>query len=196
MNLPARAIAPPSFRARRRKRVAAFSLTELLVSTAITSFAIAGIMTTFIAIKRGYAATSDSIAETNRFVVVQDQLGLDLRNAVSVVASDPDRLSVGVRYFSDLPGSSRLVTYVFDAGTGRLTRTADGNTYHIMSDLSAAVFTYYRRSIGGEVASTQIAAEVNAVQLTLTPQMRSGVATSVQAAYATALFQLRRIVFP
>src|SRR5690606_21369482 len=136
-----------SGRHRARHRCAAgFSLTELLVSTAIASFAIAGVLATFVAIQRCYAATSDSIMETNRFVVVQDQLGLDLRNAVSVVESAPTRLRVTVRYYDDEATASRLVTYTFDASTGTLRRLVGNSTQVIMNDLDAAAFTYFRRS--------------------------------------------------
>src|SRR5690606_15647085 len=105
-------------------------------------------------------------------------------------------LRVTVRYYDDEATASRLVTYTFDASTGTLRRLVGNSTQVIMNDLDAAAFTYFRRSVAGAVIPTTIAAEVNAVQLSLTSRTRVGGASRVQMAMATTLFQLRRIVFP
>ncbi|MCF3650512.1 PilW family protein [Synoicihabitans lomoniglobus] len=181
----------------RPSQTSGFTLSELLIATTIGSFAMAGILTAFLSLQRSYAATSDSIMETSRFVVVQDQLGVDLRSALAVTTAQPQQLGLRVRYYSDSEAEDHVVTFRFDRGTGELTREREGNRYVLMAQLRDATFTYYRRSSSGQTEETSAAAEVNAVRISVTPdQDRVGGLQRRQSVFASSLFQLRRIAFP
>lgn len=174
-----------------------FSLVEVLIATTIGTFAMTGVLTTFIALQRSYAATADSILETNRFIVVQDQLGLDLRNAVAVTAAEPARLVVQVNYYGDTEGTTQAVIYEFHRNTGVLERRAGEGRRNLMTGLTESVFVYYRRNADGGRAETNAAADVNAVQITVTPEnFRMGGADRPRTVFASSLFQLRKVVFP
>lgn len=174
-----------------------FSLVEVLVATTLASFAMVGVMSCFIALQRSHVAAVDSMVETNRFILVQDQLGVDLRNAVAVTQLSSTVFAVRVRLYDDGPADDTVVTYAFDPAAGTLSRNANGYTQVLMRNLTDAGFVYFRRSADGTRQQTTAAAEVNAVRVTLTPSnQRVGGAAQAQTLLSSSLIQLRRISFP
>ncbi|WP_221032801.1 PulJ/GspJ family protein [Actomonas aquatica] len=181
-----------------RNRRGGFTLAEVLLATTLGAFAMVGVLTAFISLQRSFVAAQEDMVEVNRFIFVQEQLGLDLRNTVALVSMGPEALTLRVRYYEDGPKDERVVTYRVDAAAGEFRREEGGEERVLMNQLVDGAFHYFRRGVGGVEQVAATTAEVNAVRVSLVPNHHSaggGIERSA-AVFTSSLFQLRRIALP
>ncbi len=180
------------------RSVSGMTLAEVLLATALASFAMVGILTSFISLQRSFTAAQEDMVEVNRFIQVQSRLALDLRNVVAITQMSPSRLELRVRYYDDADTADRQVEYQVDGAAGTLVRMENGQSQVLMRRLVDGSFEYFRRSPNGAEVPAISAAEVNAVRISLVPDHHSpgGGIDRRAAVFTSSLFQLRRVVLP
>jgi type II secretory pathway component PulJ len=93
-------------RFKRRRGIAGFALSELMISTAIFSAVSAGLLLSFVALKRSYAATMDFAINHGDQMRISDYLALDFRRAVTVTAVRNDASISIPCYYDSTPTKS------------------------------------------------------------------------------------------
>ena len=89
-----------------RSRRGGFALSELMISTAIFSAVSAGLLLSFVALKRSYAATVDFAINHADQMRISDYLALDFRRAVAVAAVRNDASISIPCYYDSTPARS------------------------------------------------------------------------------------------
>lgn len=131
----------------RRRAIAGFTLTELLVASGLSTMILAGLITGAISLQRGYAAAQHQILCQEDQMRVIDFLTRDLRRATSVTISNQNRMVT-----MTLPDQVDLV-----AGTLRLPAIANGAVQY---GNTPATVSYY-------VSGTAFVRKENAVETNL-----------------------------
>ena len=93
-------------RSTRRRGIGGFAFSELMISTAIFSAVSAGLLLSFVALKRSYAATIDFAINHGDQMRISDYLALDFRRAVSVTAVKNDATVSIPCYYDSTPSKS------------------------------------------------------------------------------------------
>ena len=93
-------------RFKRRRGIAGFAMSELMISTAIFSAVSAGLLLSFVALKRSYAATMDFAINHGDQMRISDYLALDFRRAVAVTAVRNDASISIPCYYDSTPTKS------------------------------------------------------------------------------------------
>lgn len=183
-----------AFRAVRGRGAPAFTLIELMMSTAVFSAVSAALLMGFISLKRCYAATTDFAINHADQMRISDYLAMDFRRAIQV----------------DPPNQNDVTIYIpcyYDPDT-QLPRTptlnGNGGVYYAASNCSIAVRYYLGGSViyrkEGEQEPTAIAVDVQdfvfattdlgkviKTSITFKPNFRAGGATA-QVAQSTAFY--------
>lgn len=96
----------------KRKNIGGFSLSEVMVSTAVFSAVSVGLLMGFTSLERNFAATTDFATNHADEMRISDYLALDLRRALSVQAAQND--------------TTILIPPYYDGGGVPQTPTLDG----------------------------------------------------------------------
>lgn len=138
----------------RRQRTGGFAFSELMISTAIFSAVSAGLLLSFVALKRSYAATIDFAVNHGDQMRISDYLALDFRRATAVTAVRNDA-SISIPCYYDSTPSRSVQTPLLDG---------KGGVYYGTSTCSVTVRYYlsgnviYRKE--GDQEATALAADV------------------------------------
>jgi type II secretory pathway component PulJ len=124
-----------------RNRIGAFSLTELMISSAIFSAIGLGLLMGFTSLERNFAATADFATNHADEMRISDYLALDLRRALSVQATQNDTTIFIPRYY-DGDGFPQMPTL---DGEGGVYYGTSGNSVRIRYYLSGS--TIYREQV-------------------------------------------------
>ncbi len=90
----------------RSRWIGGFALAEIMISTAIFSAVSAGLLLSFVALKRSYAATMDFAINHGDQMRISDYLALDFRRAVAVTAVRNDASISIPCYYDSTPTKS------------------------------------------------------------------------------------------
>ena len=93
-------------RSGRRRLIGGFALSELMISTAIFSAVSAGLLLSFVALKRSYGATIDFAINHGDQMRISDYLALDFRRALTVAAVRNDASISIPCYYDSTPARS------------------------------------------------------------------------------------------
>lgn len=145
---PADCPVPPDFASRPRRpgrrSLAAFSLTEVLVASALSSFVLAGILSVLFLLGRTGLNASAYAGMNSELRAAVERFNRDVRLAADVRWHDARRLTL------ILPaGAGPAVTYAFEAavepaGSGRFIRQTEGGTAETLVASVAPDFTFLR----------------------------------------------------
>jgi len=128
-----------------RRRLGGFALSELMISTAIFSAVSAGLLLSFVALKRSYAATIDFAINHADQMRISDYLALDFRRALAVTAVRNDA-SISIPCYYDSTPARSVQTPILNG---------NGGVYYESSTCSVTVRYYLANGIiyrkeGGE----------------------------------------------
>ena len=101
----------------RRRSIGGFALSEMMISTAIFSAVSAGLLLSFVALKRSYAATIDFAINHADQMRISDYLALDFRRALTVAAVRNDA-SISIPCYYDSTPTRSVQTPILNGKGG------------------------------------------------------------------------------
>lgn len=140
-----------------------FALAELLISTAIFTTVSAGLIMSFISLKRNYVATTDFAVNYGDQMRISDYLALDFRRALKVDPPVPNDVSIYVPCYYDSTPDRNVQTPVLD-GKGGVRYGAEDCSLKIHYYLSVGVI--YRQE--GTAAPLALAEDVKDFNFNIT----------------------------
>ena len=121
----------------RRRLIGGFALSELMISTAIFSAVSAGLLLSFVALKRSYAATIDFAINHGDQMRISDYLALDFRRALTVAAVRNDA-SISIPCYYDSTPTRSVQTPILNG---------KGGVYYGSSTCSVTVRYYLQNGV-------------------------------------------------
>lgn len=184
---PAPGPAPPGRRA--------FTLVEVMIATAISTFVLAGVLSAFLMLGRSganLAGYSESETQIRRAL---EEFSQDVRMASNIVWHSPTSVTLTVP--NNYVGQANLVTYAYDNATSGLTARSfyrrPGNLLStagvtvFVRDVSHFTFTRYNR-LDATAASD---AETKRVQITLNVRKTGHTLVAANTTLVSASYTLR-----
>lgn len=179
--------APPARRA--------FTLAEVMIATAISTFVLAGVLSSFLLLGRSganLAGYSESETQIRRAL---EEFSQDVRMASNIVWNGSTSVTLTVP--NNYPGHANLVTYAYDSAAsgptarsfyrrpGNLLSTAGATVF--VRDVSSFTFTRYNR-LDAAAASD---AETKRVQITLNVRKTGRTLVAANTTLVSASYTLR-----
>lgn len=172
-----------------RARRSGFTLVEVMVSAALSSFILAGVLSTFLFLGR-------SGANLNNYNDMESQA----RKALELFAEDTRQASA-VAWTSDtsltLVVNAVSITYAYDSGAARFTRAVGGNTTTLLSGITTFNFLAYTitgspiTDFSTAVARTTANNTTKQVQISLSAARTSATVTTATNIVLSARYVLR-----
>lgn len=164
-----------------RRRRAGFTLLEVMLSTLITAFVFAGVMSAYIFLGRALMRTGNSQSLESETRTTLYYFTQDVGAATGVVSGSFS--STGLELSEP---NAITVTYTYSAGTGQLTRTssASANTRVMLTHINTFAFSYF--DFSGIATSNPNAVK----QISMSYQTRAGYNADGTASGAQATFDV------
>ncbi len=168
-----------------------FTLLEVMMVTAISSFVFAGVLSAYIFLGRGLARQVNAESLESRTRLALFWFTQDVASATSVIAQNPGAGVTGTRITLSVPSLGNSVYYACDwsggTGQGKLTRqVGTGAVLTLLTNLTSFSFGYYDLA-GNSVTAPSTApstAQINIKQIYMTYTSSAGVAaTGAQSNY-------------
>lgn len=178
-----------------RKRTAGFSLSEVMIASALGTIVMAGVMSAFLMLSRSGARLVNYNAISVESRRALEEFGQDVRMASSVTWNGTDSITLTVP--GNYTGTSNLVTYAYDdATTGATARSfyrvpGDGSAatgqYILARNVTACTFSRFDRLNNPSVANNT----TKRIGLTLTLSATTGGTAAATETTQSASFVLR-----